>query len=250
MADPTGPLGVAIGLPSLVYTCVQYYDTFQAYLHEKKEFASFVPLFGCQHVRFFSWKCQAMPDGTTVLSEDPTFENLTIASLDQIQVAFEDAQSLSEKSGMRKLYDWNSRKKALREEILDTSRFRKIVWALEGSKKAKELLERLMSYNDALDAIWGRSRASVERQFIPDLEGFHSIGGLRLIEEALAWEEDDNSHELLAAVRIRRMCLENVAARSVKRTGPLARELRLKAQDFEKGLFQEHARSRIRSRSN
>jgi hypothetical protein len=71
-----------------------------------------------------------MPDDSTILTEDSTVENLTVASLDQIQIAFEDTQKLSEKYGMRKLYDWNSRKKELREEVIDISRLRKIVWAL------------------------------------------------------------------------------------------------------------------------
>jgi hypothetical protein len=246
MVDPTGPLGVLIGLPSLVFTCIQYYDTFESYLHEKKEFASFVPLFGCQHIRFRNWKRQAMPDDITILTEDSTVENLTIASLDQINTAFEDAQNLSERYGMHKLYDWNSRKKELRHEIQDVSRVRKSIWAVEGSRKAKELLDRLKSYNDALDAIWGRSQASVERQLIPELEGFNSIGGLRLIEESLVREEDQQSRDLLAALRLRRICLENIAAKSsqtelvaIKKMNLVPRELRLKAQNFEKEFFQK-----------
>jgi hypothetical protein len=80
---------------------------------------------------------------------------------------------------------------------------------------------------------------------IPELEGFNSIGGLRLIEESLIREEDQQSHDLLAALRIRRMCLENIASKSgrtdliaTERTNSL-RKLRLKAQDFDKEFFQK-----------
>ena len=142
-----------------------------------------------------------MPDGHNLLIDEPAIENLTIACLDQIKIAFQDAENQSGKYGIRKPLDWSTRRTVLKDEIHDMSRLRRVAWALEGSRAAEKLRAKLKNYNDALDSIWKRSRASVARRLLTELDDINSVSGLRLIEESLKREEDNEYLQLASAIR-------------------------------------------------
>lgn len=209
MYDPCGPLGIALSLPGLVLTCVQYYELFESFIHARKELAAIAPLFGYQRIRFQSWQTQFMPDGESLLTTDVAKENLTIAIVDQIEMTFLKAQNLARDHGERKLYTWEVKRPSKEARTEKVSPLQNIAWALRGENEAKTLLDLLKSYNEALDAVWNRSADAVARQVIPELEGFNTVSGLLLIEEALAREDDERSRDLHYSVRLRRIALEN-----------------------------------------
>jgi hypothetical protein len=208
----TGPVGVVLGAPQLVFVCVQYYETFMAYINQKKELSTYCAFFLVQHKQFQYWISRAMPDGKTLLTDDVTKQDLTMALLDQTREAFEDAQKFTQWYGKRSLFDWFSRKQELKASIQDVSMTRRLAWALEGSKSAEKLLVLLERSNKALQLVWNMSSDSFQRQLLPELDDFNSLSGLRLIEGALKREESKEYCGILTAVRLRRACLEEMHA--------------------------------------
>jgi hypothetical protein len=201
-----GVLGLAVGLPPLVALCVHYYDVAQSYTNSNKELAAFCPILGWEHQRFSDWKAQAMsPVGNTFDDDDAAVENLTIACLQQIAAAFDNAQTLAEAYGAPKLFDLSTPHTNAPERA---ATLRRIAWALKGARDVEALCIRLKRYNDMLDAIWKRSRAAVARRVLPELDGLNNADGLRLIEVALNRQEDAEYRELASSVRLRRLCLE------------------------------------------
>jgi hypothetical protein len=171
----TGPVGVVLGAPQLVFVCVQYYETFMAYINQKKELSTYCAFFLVQHKQFQYWISRAMPDGKTLLTDDVTKQDLTMALLDQTREAFEDAQKFTQWYGKRSLFDWFSRKQELKASIQDVSMTRRLAWALEGSKSAEKLLVLLERSNKALQLVWNMSSDSFQRQLLPELDDFNSL---------------------------------------------------------------------------
>lgn len=237
MGDPvTGPLSVVLGIPQLVFAVVQYYEIFLSYVNQKKEFSGIYVLFLVQHQQFDFWKSRAMPDGKTLLTDDAAKELLTRACLSQIRAAFEDAQKLSQRFGKQTFLNWFVRRQELNTTIQDVSKVRKLIWALEGSKSAEKLLSLLERYNKALQLVWNFSPESFQRQFLPELDDFNSISGLRLIEDALKREDSEEYRSLLSSVITRRAHLEekDAAKHGLESIGGrIGNELELHVQDFK-----------------
>ncbi|KAK0644332.1 hypothetical protein B0T16DRAFT_392701 [Cercophora newfieldiana] len=129
-------------------------------------------------------------------------EDLTIACLENISDAFNDARNPSCISGTRKALALGGHPRITLEH--DPSH-RKAVWAIEGPRNMENLCRQLRIYNDMLDIVWKRSHAAVARRLLPDLNGINSIDGLQLIEKSF---RGGNCLELASTIRFRQACLE------------------------------------------
>ncbi|KAH7140169.1 hypothetical protein B0J13DRAFT_557309 [Dactylonectria estremocensis] len=227
------PVGTVIGLPGLLFTCVQYYQAFLAYANQEKDLKDLSVRVNVEHQVFSNWKAKAMPDDRTVLISEPAVENLTIACLGQIKATFEEFNVIPDKYG-------SPRQRPFPLEPL-ISGFKKISWALNTAKTANELWQKLKVYNEALNRLWNLSQASVQRQLLPELDNFNNSKGLQVMEIALRRADIPEYRELAAAVRLRRVALEAREAEASSIQGPDANasmiqfddNMRLTAADFD-----------------
>ncbi|KAK0616664.1 hypothetical protein B0T14DRAFT_568252 [Immersiella caudata] len=209
MAEEVDALARILGLPSLVSVCIHYYSLTYLYIDSNEELAALRHLFTWEHKRFIDWKSHAalgVSDNKPELGIDVAVEELTIACLENMSAAFQEVQTPSRVS---KPLSRAAMGGPVATPLNYNPSRRKTVWAIQGPRNAEALCRQLKSYNDMLDVVWRRSRATVARSLLPELDGFDSIDGLRRIEDSLTWLHDGQYQDLAISARFRRLCLQH-----------------------------------------